>query len=122
MKIRGRGQSTMEVTVLIIIVAAAFIAMQGYLGSSIQGNWKSNASAFSDEQYDPDSTNKTVETFDVKDPTTGQVLLSRSEPTILIKGSRVIVNRSGGGRLGSYDVSNGRGNLRIGGWGQYEGN
>jgi hypothetical protein len=47
-----KAQSTIEACVVVIIVTAACLAMQGYLKRTIQGNWKSNADSFSDGQYE----------------------------------------------------------------------
>jgi len=47
-----KAQITLEAAVLIIIIAAAFLAMQGYFRRAVQGHWKSSADSFSDEQYD----------------------------------------------------------------------
>jgi len=55
-----QGQVTLEVCVMIIVVAAALIVMYGYLRRSLQTNWKSNADSISDEQYD--TANRTTET------------------------------------------------------------
>ncbi len=47
------GMITLEVCVLIALVAAASLASERYLRGAIQGNWRGNADAFSDEQYNP---------------------------------------------------------------------
>jgi hypothetical protein len=43
----------MEVCVLTAVVAAALLASEKYLRGAIQGHWRGNADAFSDEQYNP---------------------------------------------------------------------
>jgi len=58
-RIRKRGQSILEFTVLIVIVVGAFIAMQLYVKRGIQGRWKSTLDDFGD-QYDPRLTNANV--------------------------------------------------------------
>lgn len=47
-----KGQTTLEITVLLILTVAAFLAMFGYFKGSLQGNWKTNADSFSNEQID----------------------------------------------------------------------
>ncbi len=51
-----KAQSTMEFTVLIIIIIAAFIATQNYIKRGFQGRIKSSMDDFG-EQYDPRYTN-----------------------------------------------------------------
>lgn len=48
-----RAQTTLEACVLIALVAAAFLAMHGYLKRAIQGNWKQNTDSFSEGQFEP---------------------------------------------------------------------
>lgn len=48
-----KAQATLEVAVLIIIVAVAFAGMYGYLRRAIQADWRNKADSFSDGQYDP---------------------------------------------------------------------
>lgn len=60
-----RAQSTLEITVLIAIVVAAFLAMQGYFKTSLQRNWKNNIDSFSDEQYEEGKTTGDVDSIPI---------------------------------------------------------
>jgi len=55
-----RAQTTLEACLLIILVALAWLAMQGFFQRSIQGNWRASIDAFSDEQYEQGTSNETV--------------------------------------------------------------
>ena len=70
-KMNRKAQITMEASLVIAIVVAGLLAMQGYLRRAIQGSWKTNTDSFSDEQFrpaedqllgeiDPDPTEETV--------------------------------------------------------------
>lgn len=37
---KTRAQSAMEITLLIVVVAAVFIAMKGYVNKAVQANFK----------------------------------------------------------------------------------
>ena len=50
--INKRGQATLESSLIFILVAAAFLAMYGFLHGAISGQWKTNADSFSDERYE----------------------------------------------------------------------
>lgn len=50
-----RGQSVFEMSLLLVLIVAALIAMQVYLKRSIQGRLRSNADNIG-EQYDPAMT------------------------------------------------------------------
>jgi hypothetical protein len=54
-----RGQSTIEYTVLIIIVIGTFIGMQNYFKRGLQGRWKAAIDELGD-QYDPRFSNSSV--------------------------------------------------------------
>ena len=47
-----RGQSVFEISLLLVLIVAALIAVQVYLKRGIQGRLRSNADAIG-EQYDP---------------------------------------------------------------------
>jgi Flp pilus assembly pilin Flp len=47
-----RGQSVIEYSLVISLFVAAIIAMSGIIWAHTQANWKQNADAFSDEQYE----------------------------------------------------------------------
>ena len=49
---KKNGQSTLEYSILIIIVLGAFVAMNNYIKRGIQGRWKSAVDDLGD-QYDP---------------------------------------------------------------------
>ena len=53
---RAKGQSTLEFSVLFIIIVAAMITMSVYFKRSIQGRWKDSIDGLGD-QYDPRLTN-----------------------------------------------------------------
>ncbi len=58
-KLRSRAQSTLEYTVLIIIIIGAFIAVGDYVKRGLQGRWKQTADDLGD-QYDPRYGNSSV--------------------------------------------------------------
>ena len=47
-----KAQVFLELGLLIILVVAALLSMQGYLRRAIQGKWKSDMDSFSDGQYE----------------------------------------------------------------------
>jgi len=61
-KRKKKGQSTMEFTVLIIIVIGALIATQQYIKRAVQGSLFSAANDISEEQFSPGNTNMTRRT------------------------------------------------------------
>ncbi len=56
-KRKRKGQSTLEFTVLIIIIIGALLSIQVYIKRAVQGSLKSAADDVSDEQYSPGNTN-----------------------------------------------------------------
>lgn len=100
-----KAQITLEVCVLIVIVLVGLLAAQVYLRRAIQGNWRTNADSFSDEQY---SVGASTEYY-----------IGGVEDTF--KGSYFNASELGAGQLqGPINVASGTGNLRITGWGTYE--
>ena len=56
MRIKKRsGQTSVEYTVVLILVIAALLGMQNYMKRSIQGRWKDSVDDLGD-QYDPQTT------------------------------------------------------------------
>ena len=47
-----KAQSTLEYTILLIIIIAAFMTMQSYVKRGVQGRWKQSVDDLG-EQYDP---------------------------------------------------------------------
>lgn len=64
-----RGQSTIEMAILIMIIVFAFIAMQVYLKRGIQGRLRANIDSIG-EQYDPEKTTSEFNLFHDSDVTT----------------------------------------------------
>jgi len=58
-KRKSKGQSTLEYTVLLIVVMGALLSMQNYIKRSIQGRWKATIDDMGD-QYDPRITNSFI--------------------------------------------------------------
>ena len=51
------GQSTVEVAILVAVVAAALVAMQVYVKATASGRWKAMADTFGGgQQYEPGVT------------------------------------------------------------------
>ena len=59
LRIRKKGQSSLEYAVLIIIVLGAFLAIGNYFKRAIQGRWKASVDDLGD-QYDPRFTNGSI--------------------------------------------------------------
>ena len=57
--LKRNGQSTMEYTILIIIVLGALVATSDYIKRGIQGRWRSAVDDLGD-QYDPRFTNASI--------------------------------------------------------------
>ena len=55
-----KGQSTLEYTVLLIIVMGAFLGVSNYFKRGVQGRWKAAVDDFGD-QYDPRTTNSRIQ-------------------------------------------------------------
>lgn len=64
-----RGQSVFEMSLLLVLIVAALIAMQVYLKRSIQGRLRSNADNIG-EQYDPTKTTSDFLTNHISNVTT----------------------------------------------------
>jgi len=64
-----RGQSTVEMAILIMILVFALIAMQVYLKRGIQGRLRANIDSIG-EQYDPEKTTSEFNLFHDSDVTT----------------------------------------------------
>ena len=54
LRIRNKGQSTMEYTVLLIVAIGALLAISNYFKRGVQGRWKTVVDDMGD-QYDPRS-------------------------------------------------------------------
>lgn len=59
MKFKCKGQSTVEYTVLIIVIMGAFLATGDYVKRGIQGRWRSAVDDLGD-QYDPRFANSSI--------------------------------------------------------------
>lgn len=55
-----RGQSTIELTVLLIVTLGALLTAQVYFKRSIQGRWKGAVDELSEELYDPFLTDSDI--------------------------------------------------------------
>lgn len=55
-----KGQSTLEVVVLLVIFVMAILCMRSYFRRSLQANLRSSIDSFSDEQFDLTLSNETV--------------------------------------------------------------
>jgi hypothetical protein len=51
-----KAQSVIEYSMVIAVFVAAIIAMSGILNAHVRSNWRQNADAFSDEQYQEGTT------------------------------------------------------------------
>ncbi len=105
-----RAQTTLEACFLIILVALAWLAMQGFFKRSLQANWRTSADAFSDEQYNGD--NMTVNSHHMEN----------GQPAIVFKGSNISANKTeDDSALGTFNVAAlTTGNvMQITGWGTY---
>ncbi len=56
---KRKGQSTIEYTVLIMVIIGAFIAMSNYMKRGISGRWRSTVDDLGD-QYDPRVSNTII--------------------------------------------------------------
>lgn len=92
----------MENCVLIAIVVAAFLAMQGYLRRTIQGNWRANTDVFSDEQYDDNLSSETVSALTFVSP---QMSANLNMDESIEQ---------------TFNLGSSSGIIRINGWGRYE--
>jgi len=59
LRINKKGQTTLEYTVVIIVVVGALLAMGSYIKRGLQGRWKSAVGDLGD-QYDPRAANTSV--------------------------------------------------------------
>jgi uncharacterized protein (UPF0333 family) len=66
LRIKKRGQTSLEYLVMLTIVLAAFLAVGNYIKRGLQGRWKTVSDEMGD-QYDPRSANSalmhTVESY-----------------------------------------------------------
>ena len=54
---KNKGQSTLEFTILIIIIIGALLSIQVYIKRAVQGSLKSAGDDISQEQFSPGNTN-----------------------------------------------------------------
>ena len=54
MRIKKRGQSAIEYTILLVILMGVFLAMSSYVKRGFQGRWRATMDEFGD-QYDPNA-------------------------------------------------------------------
>ena len=101
-KMNRKAQVTLEVCLLIILVVAGFLVMQGYLKRAIQGNWKTNTDSFSDEQFE-----KGVSYEQSANPA-----LEFRSPRLKAESADNTVNQD-------FDLANISGIKPISGWGTY---
>jgi len=59
LKLKRRGQTSLEYAILIIIIAGALLAVQAYFKRGVQGRWKAVVDDLGD-QYDPRVTNSRI--------------------------------------------------------------
>jgi cytoskeletal protein RodZ len=59
---KKKGQSTLEFTILIIIIIGALLSIQVYIKRAVQGSLKSAADDISGEQFSPGNTNYSMTT------------------------------------------------------------
>lgn len=97
-----KGFSTLEASFLMILCVAAGLAMFVYLKGAIQGNWKTNADSFSDEQYE------------------AGVSTGTTAPALVFKGSKIVAKLKDGSDQPVYSVG-ASGTKQVPGWGTYEG-
>lgn len=110
-----KGQTTLEAVVVIMLVVAAWLVMQGYLRRAVQANWKTNADSFSDEQFEPGLSQETVSKNQFISPTIGAgVGINNTTEGTLYAGSGAV---SGTIQL-DHDT---KGVYRITNWGTYKG-
>lgn len=102
-KMHKKAQVTLEACLLIILVVAAGLAMQGYLKRAIQGNWKTNADSFSDEQFEKGVSGE-------GDPNPA---LEFKSPKIKAESADDSVNEN-------FDLADISGIKHISGWGTYD--
>lgn len=88
-----RGQSTLEVAVLMVVVIAALLAMQMYMRRGTQGKLREMSDQVG-EQYEPTAANYTV---------------SKG-----YKGTRTEISRNDGSTQTNFDESGGKGAFRTG--------
>ena len=68
-KLNKRAQSSLEYTILIIVLLGAMIAVQFYIKRGLQGRWKAAVDDLGD-QYDPRVTNSCVKDISFTDSVT----------------------------------------------------
>jgi|GEM_PF-625833 len=112
MRLRRKGQSTVEYAVLVIIIIGAFLAMQQYLKRGFQGRWKATMDDFGD-QYDPRLVNSKVtytlvsnsdtmvQAVPAIDPVTGASGFTTNRTDV----SSSIENKQVNAAVGSFDAS-----------------
>ena len=100
--LKNKGQSTIEYTIVLIIVLGVFLSMQSYVKRAFQGRWKAAVDDLGD-QYDPSAINMSVtETLFVNSDT--QVLTQKDVGgfyTNRIDNSRTIEKKVGTVAVGS---------------------
>jgi hypothetical protein len=97
-----KAQITLEACLLIVIVVTALLTMHGYLKRAIQGNWRTNVDAFSDEQYEKGVSSERVSGLTFVSPTM----------SVTFNQGKTIAR--------TYNLSSNLGILQIDGWGTYK--
>jgi len=110
------GQSTLEYSVLALLIIGSLVAMKTYLERGIQGKLKSSTDDISSEQFDPTLTVYNKKT--VTDSKTKETLLAGQTNTVLRADeiTNVDINSttgtiSGGGTPGGELPNPGSGNI-----------
>jgi hypothetical protein len=106
-----RGQSTVEYTILIIIVCGAFLAMNQYLKRGVQGRWKSTLDDFGD-QYDPRLINSLVNHTIVSTSNSTVEMVPGSDPsgvsgyyTNRVDQTHSVETKTGSTAVGAFDAN-----------------
>lgn len=98
-----KGQSTLEYTILLIIVMGAFLGVRSYFKRGVQGRWKTAVDDFGD-QYDPRTTNSRIRHVITSNAITTVVTINAINGlwTFRTDASNTLETKTGSSTVGAY--------------------
>ncbi len=113
-----KALTTLEYTIVLAIIFLSMVGFMTYFQRSLQGRWKSNSDAFSDEQWAPNEagTQGTVETSSIHYKENVAEVRDRG-PAIVLRGSTLHISQ--GGSAANHPVYNAGNTIHLPG-GRYD--
>ena len=103
LRIRKRGQSLLEYTVIMIVIMAVLLSMSIYFKRGVQGKWKESVDSLG-EQYDPLTANGTMTHYLTQSTYTLVYVEDNIDNVVTMRKDETnsVQRKQGSRRLGSY--------------------